>query len=43
LNLWKEDKTDVVETVQEAGIPHHLTLKLCLLGKACAGKRTIAK
>jgi len=26
-----------------AGIPNHLTLKLCLLGKSCAGKKTIAK
>ena len=31
------------EHAYATGIPHHLTLKLVLLGRACAGKRTIAK
>lgn len=43
LNIWKEDLTEKGETPYYQGIPHHLTLKLCLLGKASAGKRTIAK
>jgi hypothetical protein len=43
MNLWKEDKTDIVETVKIDGIPNYLPIKLSILGKACAGKRTIAK
>ena len=38
--------SDVKEEKKEdlaIGLPHYLTLKLCLLGRSCAGKRTISK
>ena len=46
LNLWNEDKTDKdypIHSQKDEGIPHYLPVKLCLLGKRFAGKRTIAK
>jgi hypothetical protein len=45
-SLLKEqsEESKTAETIAYAtGIPHHLTLKLVLLGRACAGKRTVAK
>lgn len=39
----ESEETKTPETTYATGIPHHLTLKLVLLGRACAGKRTIAK
>lgn len=47
MDLWKVDsclksnKED--EMTVEEGIPHHLPLKLCILGRKYAGKRTVAK
>jgi hypothetical protein len=43
--LLKEpsEESKTTEPVYATGIPHHLTLKLVLLGRACAGKRTVAK
>ena len=45
MNLWKEDKTDksMRIPIKEEGIPNYLPLKLCLLGRKFAGKRTVAK
>jgi len=44
-SLLKEqnEESKTAESTYATGIPHHLTLKLVLLGRACAGKRTIAK
>jgi hypothetical protein len=43
-DLWKDDKTSIAEELKlEEGIPHYLTLKLCMLGYPYSGKRTVSK
>ncbi len=46
LGLFTEERTEKsfkIGAQKDEGIPHHLPIKLCLLGRRYAGKRTIAK
>ncbi|CDW87464.1 mitogen-activated protein kinase organizer [Stylonychia lemnae] len=45
-SLWQTEQPDNLEESkleETIGIPHHLPLKLCILGKKYGGKRTVAK
>ena len=43
IQIIEEEKKEAAHPTQELALPHHLALKVCLLGRACAGKRTLAK
>ena len=41
--LNKENASSTSKSLHAEGVPSYLNLKLCILGRSCAGKRTLAK